>query len=131
MKYWCKQGFILFLMFIGHTVSAQVIGHEIKTTNKAVKIKLTDVLGDWHTADSLANKISFMNINQHFVDIKGINHGVGNYSFRIYGDSMSVNGTAPNWPPYDCTLKLLNNKHLEVEFYQFFSTETTKVTYRR
>jgi hypothetical protein len=126
-----KLGIILFFMFIGHAVTAQVSGHEIKATNKDFKISLTEIIGDWYTADSSSYKISFININNYFVDINGINHGVGNYSFRIYGDSISVNGTAPNWPPYDCTLRLLNNKHLEIEFYQFFSTETTKVIYRR
>lgn len=126
-----KLGIILFFMFIGQAVTAQLSGHEIKTTNKDSKISLTEIIGDWYTADSSSYKISFININNYFVDINGINHGVGNYSFRIYGDSISVNGTAPNWPPYDCTLRLLNNKILEIEFYQFFSTETTKVIYRR
>lgn len=118
-------------MFVGRTLTAQVIGHEIKAKDKDVKISLTDIIGDWYTDDSLAYKISFININNYFVDIDGIRHGAGNYSFRIYGDSISVNGTAPNWPPYDCTLKLLNKKCLEIEFYQFFSTETTKVIYRQ
>ena len=118
-------------MFISLALIAQTTGHEIKSTNKDVKISLAEILGDWYTADSSAYKISFINISNYSVDIKGINHGVGNYSFRVYGDSISVNGTAPNWPPYDCTLRLVNNKHLEIVFYQFFSTEPTKVIYRR
>lgn len=131
MNYMRKTGFVLFFLFVGLSLHAQVSGHEIKAINKDVKISLSDITGDWFTADSSAFKISFVRINHYLVDINGINHGVGNYSFRVFGDSMSVNGTAPNWPPFDCTLRLLNNKHLEIEFYQFFSTESTKVIYRR
>ncbi len=121
----------MFFLFIEHAVTAQIKGHEIKAKNQDVKISLTKIIGDWYTTDTSAYKMSFINSNNYFIDIIGINHRVGNYSFRIYGDSISVNGTAPNWPPYDCTLKLLNNKCLEIAFYQFFSTETTKVIYRR
>jgi hypothetical protein len=126
-----RPGIILFFMFLAQALSAQERGHEIRATTKDLKISLTEIIGDWYTADSSANKISFININNYSVDINGINHGVGNYSFSVSGDSISVNGTAPNWPPYDCTLRLLNNRLLEIEFFRFFSTESTKLIYRR
>lgn len=126
-----KLGIIKFFIFISLAVTAQTSGHEIKETNKDIKIALTEIIGDWYSADSSASKITFININNYFVDIQGIKHGVGNYSFRVYGDSISVNGTAPNWPPYDCTLRLLSNKFLEIEFYQFLSAGTNKVNYIR
>lgn len=122
----------LFFLFIGLNFEAQTRGYDKnKGTNKDVKIRLTDIIGNWYSTDSYVSKINFINTNNYFVEIDGIKHGVGNYSFRIYGDSISVNGTAANWPPYDCTLRLLNNKELEIEFYQFLSTETTKIIYRR
>ena len=111
---------------------AQTMGYDAIATNKDIKISLTDLIGNWYTTDSSASMISFINISNYFVDIEGFNHRVGgNYSFRVYGDSMTVNGTAPNWPPYNCSLRLLNNNHLEIEFYQFLSTVTTKIIYRR
>lgn len=118
-------------MFIRVATLAQTSGYDLTAANKDYKISLTDIMGNWYTVDSPVSKISFININNYFVDIDGIKHGVGNYSFRIYGDSISVNGTAANWPPYDCKLRLLNSKHLEIEFYQFLSTMTTKIIYRR
>lgn len=122
---------ILFLLFIELALLAQTKGYSIKAANKSNKISLTDIIGNWYTVDSSASKISFINSNNYFVEIAGIKHGVGNYGFRVYGDSVSVNGTSPNWPPYDCRLRLINSTHLEIEFYQFFYTEPTKVNYRR
>jgi hypothetical protein len=123
---------ISFFLIVRITAVAQTMGYDVIATNKDIKISLTDIIGNWYTTDSSASKISFININNYFVDIEGINHGVGgNYSFRVYGDSISVIGTAPNWPPYNCSLRLLKNNHLEIEFYQFLSKVTTKIIYRR
>lgn len=119
-------------MFINHTLVAQTGGHDRTATNKANKILLTDIIGNWNSVDSPGHKISFINLNNYIVEINGIKHGVGNYSFIIAGDSISVNGTAANWPPYDCTLRLFNNnKHLEIEFYKFLSTASSKIIYKR
>jgi hypothetical protein len=118
-------------MFVKLAVVAQTKGYDIIEANKDFKISLTDILGNWHSVDSSSTEISFVNINDYFVDIVGIKHGVGNYSFRVYEDSISVNGTAANWPPYNCSLKLLDGTHLEIEFYQFLSTSTTKTIYQR
>jgi len=126
-----KLIYILFFMFIRLALAGQTRGYDITAANKVNRISLTEIIGNWYTIDSFGSKISFVNINNYFVDIEGIKHGVGNYSFRVYGDSISVNGTAANWPPYNCTLRLLTNKNLEIEFYQFLSTETTKIIYRR
>ena len=127
-----KLCIISFFLIVRITAVAQTMGYDVIATNKDIKISLSDIIGNWYSTDSSASKISFINISNYFVDIEGINHGVGgNYSFRVYGDSMSVNGTAPNWPPYNCSLRLLKNNHLEIEFYLFLSTVTTKIIYRR
>ncbi|MFM7233045.1 MAG: hypothetical protein ACKOZM_00550 [Flavobacteriales bacterium] len=118
-------------MHIGNAVTAQKKGHEIIAANKDFKISMHELLGDWFKADSSAHKIQFTAISEYFVDMHGITHGVGNYSFRVYGDSISVNGSAPNCPPYNCALRLISKDLLEIEFYQFLSTETTKVAYKR
>lgn len=88
------------------------------------------IVGDWCSHDSSLVKISFVEINNDLVNIEGIKHGVGNYMFQLTGDSISVNGTAANWPPYDCTLSLINSRELEISFYQRFHT-ATKVIYKR
>ena len=126
-----KLNIVLLFLFLRPAIEAQTRGYDITTANKDNKISLTDIIGNWYNVDSSASKISFIKINNYFVDIDGIKHGVGNYSFKVYGDSISVNGTAVNWPPYDCTLRLLNSKDLEIEFYKFSSTKTTKIIYRR
>ena len=127
-----RIGFILIFMIICLSIFAQARVYDLKEANRDYKISLTDIIGNWYSVDSPKYKISFKNLNDYFVDIDGIKHGVGNYIFKVDGDSISVNGTAANWPPYDCTLRLLNNKeNLEIEFYQFFSRETTKIIYKR
>ena len=126
-----KLSIVLLFLFIRLGIVAQTTDFNITTAKKDDKISLSDIIGNWYTVDSSASKICFVKINNYSVDIDGIKHGVGNYNFRIYGDSISVNGTAVNWPPYDCTLKLLNSKNLEIEFYTFLSTKTTKIIYRR
>lgn len=126
-----RIGFILISTCIHLAVIAQTRGYDLREANKDVKISLTDIIGNWYSVDSPRSKISFINLNPYLVDIDGIKHGVGNYSFTVDGDSLFVNGTAANWPPYHCTLTLLHSKLLEIEFYQFFAKGTTKMVYER
>lgn len=116
---------------ISYTNLAQTRVYDIKYANKNLKIAVNDIVGNWCTDDSAQSMICFINDNSYFVHIDGIQHGVGKYYFNIAKDSISVNGTAANWPPYDCTISLLNNNLLQIEFYQFFSKETTKAIYKR
>lgn len=113
------------------TVVAQTATSVDQENQNDEKIALTDIIGDWYAIDSSGSKIRMVNVNNLFVDLEGIRHGVGNYSFKICGDSISVNGLAINWPPYDCRLRLLEDHFLEIEFYQFFYTTSTKVIYKR
>jgi hypothetical protein len=99
--------------------------------DKLERISVVDIIGDWYSTDSTNTKITFKNVNDAFVEIEGIRHGVGNYSFWIEKGSITVRGSAPNWPPYDCTLKLINAQYLEIEFYQFHSAGTTKASFIR
>ncbi|MBK7762509.1 MAG: hypothetical protein IPI46_03950 [Bacteroidetes bacterium] len=123
---------ILLLLTLSTNVLCQT-GKPIQSeANESTKIALSDILGDWYPIDSLvAPQITFRQMGNSLVVIDGIKHGVGNYSFIVEGDGISVNGIAANWPPYDCTLRLLNSKDLEIEFYLFLSTKTTKIIYRR
>jgi hypothetical protein len=122
----------ILLLVITHFCAAQVDGGvRTDSIKEQTRIAVNDIIGDWYRADSTASKISFNNINDVFVEIDGIKHGVGKYSFRIVQDSISVHGSAANWPPYDCTLKLVNAQHLEIEFYQFHSAGTTKTSFSR
>ena len=92
----------------------------LRNTNKNVKIALNDIIGDFYTTDSLKSKISFIAEGIHAVYIEGIQPGVGKYRFTQAQDSIYVNGFAANWPPYDCTLNLIDKNTLEIKFYQFF-----------
>lgn len=116
---------------MSHTLMAQEKGHVVREANKQLKISLTDIIGNWYSVDSSTSLIRFINHNNSIVEIDGLYDGAGNYSFIVEKDSILVNGTAPNWPPYNCTLRLLKRNHLEIEFYQFFSKESTKIEYRR
>jgi hypothetical protein len=110
---------------------AQSEAGSIRHENKSIRMALTDILGDWYLGDSLKTKISFVNEANYFVVMQGIKHGVGAYSFLIKKDSIEVNGSAPNWPPYYCTLRLLNQKKLAIDFYTFIYPGTTSVFCRR
>lgn len=118
-------------MTLSHESIAQTNGLSIKDENKNLKIAVNDILGNWYATDSSQSKICFAYDNKYFVYIDGIKHGVGNYMFNIAHDSISVNGMAANWPPYDCTLKMINKNLLQIEFYQFYSKGTTKIIYKR
>lgn len=123
--------FILFFVLLINNVLAQNSGYKILSDNKNVKFALNDILGNWYSLDTAKTKISFINLNNRVVEIEGIKHGVGNYSFLLKGDSIPANGTAANWPPFDCTLYLLKNNLLEIAFYQYFSKEPTRVIFTR
>lgn len=125
-------GLILFYLLISLALMAQTKSSIIKETNKDKKISLSDIIGNWYSVDSFRHRIRFVNLNDNMVEIKGLKHGVGNYLFMVYGDSISVHGTAANWPPYDCTLRLVSSKeNLEIVFYHFSDQETTRVIYKR
>lgn len=123
---------ILLLLTLSTNVLCQT-GKPIQSeANESTKIALSDILGDWYPIDSLvAPQITFRQMGNSLVVIDGIKHGVGNYSFIVEGDSISVNGIAANWPPYDCTLRLLKTNQLEIGFYQYFYTGSSKFFYKR
>jgi hypothetical protein len=124
-------GLFLITIIVSNAVKGQIPGYEIREANKNGKIALSDIVGNWYSTDSSHSKIRFVNNNNSFVSIDGIKHGVGDYCFTFYGDSISVNGMAINWPPYDCTLSLVSDNLLKIEFYQFFSKGAQKVFYKR
>jgi hypothetical protein len=106
-------------------------GVRTDSIKEQTRIAVNDIIGDWYSTDSTEMKITFNNINDVFVEIDGIQHGVGKYIFSIVEDSIAVNGTAANWPPYHCTLKLVNPQFLEIGFYYFNSEGTTKTSFSR
>ena len=119
------------ILFLTSFINGQGELHAQREINKSSKIALSDVLGDWYSNESLDGKISFKKIGTFLVEIDGIKHGVGNYGFVVEGDSMNVKGLAINWPPYDCTLHMLNKNCLQIEFYQFFTIKNNSVVYLR
>lgn len=131
MKQFNTLIFILLFLAKAEPNLAQTGVNGAKESNQHLKIAVKDIVGNWFTADSSHTMISFINSNNRYMYIEGIQHGVGNYGFPINNDSISVNGMAPNWPPYDCSLRLINSKRLEISFSQFFIRESYKVIYKR
>jgi hypothetical protein len=123
--------FILVFLAKAEPSIAQTGVNGAKESNKNLKIAVNDIDGNWYPTDSIHATIRFVIANPRYMDMEGIQHGVGNYGFPVNNDSISVNGMAPNWPPYDCTLRLINNKRLEISFSQFFIKESYKVIYKR
>lgn len=126
---------IILLVFVAiqNGAIAQSAADSIRKGNVHTKIALTDILGEWymHHPDSSKSKIHFINEASYHVIIPEIKHGVGEYSFRIEQDSMYVNGYAPNWPPYYCTVNRVDNNTLELLFYTYTNAFTTSVVCRR
>jgi hypothetical protein len=118
-------------MLLNENVCGQSTGIEIRSANVNRKIAVDALLGNWTAIDYPESKISFVNVNNFIVSLEGIQHGIGGYSFMMEQDSISVNGTAPNWPPYNCTLTLIAANELKIDFYQYFTKEATSVVYRR
>lgn len=129
----CRSVFMLtlVLLFFRSDLQAQERTYGLREDSKPVRIPLTGIIGRWYPLDSAATTIRFIQLNEHIVEIEGIEHGVGKYSFNVSRDSLAANGTAANWPPYYCTLRLPDPQHLEIEFYQFHSTESIKAVYKR
>ena len=123
--------FILFLCSV-HTVGrAQTNIDSLRTANKNVKIAVSDILGDFYAMDSLNTKISFIADGHGAVYMEGIQPGVGKYNFPQAGDSLYVNGLAVNWPPYYCTLNLMDKHTLEIQFYHFFGNHVQYITFKK
>ena len=122
--------FILSFLIFNADILAQHNIDSLRKANINTKIALQSLIGVWHTDDSLKNKITFAD-QGYQVCIQPRLSGVSNYFFLKHEDSVSVNGTAPNWPPYDCILNLKDSKTLEIKFFQYFYTETYDVLFIR
>lgn len=122
---------LLLATLTSNKVIAQTDVNELREKYINNKNALSAILGTWYSGDSLNGKIDFIQESKYFTHIKGIQHGVSHYMFQCDGDSMSVSGTAPNWPPYDCTIFLHSKDTLEIKFYQYFSERTTDIIYQR
>jgi hypothetical protein len=121
-----------FFLFLGDVYSQQSPNPSaFKNANKQTRLAIKDILGTWVSADSAKVEIEFAKPFEGQIQIKGIKHGVGDYYFLCSKDSLNVNGTAPNWPPYDCTLNLTTKDTLEIYFYQYFYTGYTTAVYTR
>lgn len=121
-----------FFLILGDVFSQQSPNPgALKNANKPTRLAIQDILGTWVTADSAKAEIEFVKPYEGHIQIKGIKHGVGDYYFLSSTDSLNVNGTAPNWPPYDCTLNLTSKNTLEIYFYQFFDSGYTTAVYSR
>lgn len=103
----------------------------LRTANEFVTIPLDDVLGTWYSSDSVHTEIQLINEGDRSVHISGIQHGVGSYYFIVENDSINVNGSAANWPPYYCILSLVEKEGLEIIFYQYSYPKTNRVVFVR
>lgn len=122
---------ILLLLSTANYCYAQSGADSIRKRNVKTRIALTDLLGDWYVMDSQKTKISFINLMDVLVEMKGIKHGVGHYSFPIKKDSVEVNGSAANWPPYYCTLSMQDNNTIKILFYDYLYPGNTSISITR
>ncbi len=119
---------LIFSTLIAHGQIDSIRHHYSKT-----KITLTDIIGNWswQHSDSSIQRLSFVNYKNQSVSIPEIRHGVGPYTFHIVKDSVEVNGSAANWPPYYCTIKQLNKNSIELLFYNVQFEGITIISCRR
>ena len=121
----------LLTFILVHECDAQSGVDSLRINNINPRIAIKTLLGDWYTADSAKSKIEFVAEGNYYVVMKPLMHGVYYYMFNIERDSVVVNGSAPNWPPYDCVLHLIDDKTLAIRFSQYFYKETYDAVYRR
>jgi hypothetical protein len=122
--------FILSFLIFNTDTFAQCNIDSLRKANINTKIALQSLVGVWYTNDSLRNKITFAD-QGYQVCIQPVLAGVSNYVFQKDKDSVSVNGTASNWPPYNCILILKDSKTLEIKFFQYFYNEPYNVFFKR
>ena len=121
---------LLFILFT-FSLNAQNSPNEVRKANEKVKIAASEVLGKWYSSDTMNSYIEFVADGDYSIHIEGYRPGVGQYTFVREKDSIRANGTAPNWPPYDCTLHLIDSNTLEIMFYQYFSETTNNQIFNR
>ncbi|GBL35753.1 hypothetical protein EMGBS15_13480 [Filimonas sp.] len=121
----------LLAFILVHECRAQSGVDSLRINNINTRIAIKTLLGDWYSADSAKSKIEFVAEGNYYVVMKPLMHAVNYYMFNIERDSAVVNGTAPNWRPYDCMLHLINDNTLEIKFSQFFYKETYVLIYKR
>jgi len=119
----------LFVLLLNCAIAQSNID-SLRKVNKDAKIALKTLLGIWNSETSPGSKIEFVEEGQSVI-IQPLLAGVSNYSFIKYDDSVSVNGYAPNWPPYDCILNLIDENTLEIKFFQYFYKETYNLMFTK
>lgn len=122
---------LLLLLSLSGLMQAQDNPTSVRQANSKVRISVDDVLGKWYSSDTINTFIEFVENGDFEVQIEGYRPGVGQYTFVRSNDSISANGTAPNWPPYDCTIRLLDDSTLMVMFYQYHYKTTRNVIFKR
>lgn len=123
------QLLILLFLISSITGKAQFGRDSLLNTNLNDRISFNALKGIWYSTDTKAHEVEFVAYGDIVAILQRMN-GTLSYSFQQFGDSVSVWGTMPNWPPFYCILNLLDNKKLEIKFYQYLgSREFHSVTY--
>lgn len=125
--------YLFLLLFVSCCAegTAQTNLDSLRRANEFVTIPLDDILGTWHSTDSVNAEIRFIREGERSVYIGGIEHGVGSYYFIVENDHINVNGSAANWPPFYCILSLVEKDTLEIAFYQYSYPKTNRVVFVR
>jgi len=128
----CRR-LILLCCLILSTLDAHGQIDSIRQQYSKTKIALKDIIGNWNWqhSDSSIQRLSFVNNKNQSVSIPEIRHGAGQYTFFIIKDSVEVNGSAANWPPYYCTIKQLDKNSIELLFYNVQFQGVTVISCRR
>lgn len=128
----CRR-LVLLCCLIFSTLNAHGQIDSIRHQYSKTKIALKDIIGiwNWQHSDSSIQRLSFVNNKNQSVSIPEIRHGAGPYTFFIVKDSVEVNGSAANWPPYYCTIKQLDKNSVELLFYNVQFQGVTVISCRR
>ncbi len=103
---------ILILFLFCYTSVYTQTSPQLSIDSTRVDAKL--IVGFWESSDSKKYRIEFID-EQWAVKLKADVGVAGGYFFSKDSlNRITMNGYAPNWPPYDCGLKLISIDTLEI-----------------
>jgi hypothetical protein len=117
------------LFFSCKTTRVQMSTDNLWEMTKNKKIALHGIVGFWTSKDTLQRQIEFVQQGMDVI-IKPQEH-LNYFRFRVEGDSVYVNGSAANWPPYYCILNLKDEKTMEIHYLHQNFTQFNDITFSR
>lgn len=118
-----KYALFFMLLAFSQLVIAQKPNNSSQIGNKVTSIDARLILGVWEATDSSKVRFEFVDSGYQIVlNPKSINRP---YFFPKNKENNTVlsSGCYPNWPPFNCDLKLLDDGSLKISFSQLGATD--------